>query len=71
MSSSPVAVCCLQIQLFQFWFSKCYVLLKDSYMLFQMTQHDINFVAEFLRDSFAQFTPVSSCDCHVIIQSPR
>ena len=28
-----------------------------------MTQHDINFVAEFLRDSFAQFTPVSTSTC--------
>ena len=32
-------------------------------MYFQMTQHDINFVAEFLRDSFAQFTPVSTFSC--------
>lgn len=50
---------------------------KFSYV-FQMTQHDINFVAEFLRDSFAQFTPVSALHvqfytfvcCSSIIFSP-
>jgi len=27
-----------------------------------MNQHDVNFVADFLRDNFAQFTPVSVID---------
>lgn len=28
-----------------------------------MNQHDVNFVADFLRDNFAQFSPVSQCLC--------